>query len=104
MKAVSYTHLDVYKRQDQESEEYNLNGKYRLEADLDLSWLYQSIGTNLEPFTGDFDGNGYVISGLTRPLFGVLKEARIENLFLSGASIHTPVTYYDGERLSLIHI
>ena len=83
---------------DQESEEYNLNGKYRLEADLDLSWLYQSIGTNLEPFTGDFDGNGYVISGLTRPLFGVLKEARIENLFLSGASIHTPVTYYDGER------
>ena len=25
---------------DTESEEYNLNGKYRLEEDMDLGWLY----------------------------------------------------------------
>ncbi|EHI60397.1 hypothetical protein HMPREF9473_01628, partial [, partial [Hungatella hathewayi WAL-18680] len=42
---------------DRESEEYNLNGRYRLEADLELGWLKESIGSNLEPFTGTFDGN-----------------------------------------------
>ena len=83
---------------DQESEEYNLKGRYRLEADLDLGWLYQSIGTDVEPFAGTFDGNGHVISGLERPLFGVLKQAEVENLFLSEASIVNPVTYFDGER------
>ncbi len=83
---------------DTASEEYNLNGKYRLEEDLDLGWLYQSIGTNLEPFTGSLDGNGHVVSGLTRPLFGVLEGAEVENLFLSGAEIEHPFTYYDGEH------
>ena len=57
---------------DQESEEYNLNGRYQLEEDIDLSWLEMSIGTNIEPFTGKFDGNGHVIYGLERPLFGVV--------------------------------
>ena len=82
---------------DEDSEEYNLNGKYRLEEDMDLSWLYQSIGTNIEPFTGSFDGNGHVIDGLTRPLFGVMKGAEVQNLFLSGALVENPFTYYDGE-------
>ena len=83
---------------DRESEEYNLNGRYRLEEDLDLSWLDQSIGTNIEPFKGSLDGNGHAIRGLTRPLFGVMKEAKIENLFLSEAEISHPFTYYDGEH------
>ena len=83
---------------DQENEEYNLNGRYRLEEDLELDWLYQSIGTNIEPFTGAFDGNGHVISGLGRPLFGVVEGAEIENLFLSEALIEHPFTYYDGEQ------
>ena len=83
---------------DEESGEYNLNGSYRLEEDLDLSWLYQSIGTNAEPFTGKLDGNGHVISGLARPLFGVMEGAEVENLFLGGAVIENPFTYYDGEH------
>lgn len=83
---------------DQESEEYNRNGRYRLEEDLDLSGLDQSIGTNMEPFTGVFDGNGHVISGLVRPLFGVMEKAEVENLFLSGTMITEPFTYYDGEH------
>ena len=82
----------------QDSEDYNLNGRYRLEEDLDLSWLYQSVGTNVEPFTGSFDGNGHVISGLGRPLFGVLRDAKVENLYLSDAVIENPFTYYDGEH------
>lgn len=83
---------------DKESEDYNRNGRYRLEEDLELDWLEESIGTNIEPFTGKFDGNGHVISGLTRPLFGVLEHAEVERLFLSEASIENPFTYYDGER------
>ena len=83
---------------DSESESYNLNGSYRLEEDLELGWLYQSIGNNVEPFTGTFDGNGHVISGLERPLFGVVKKAEIENLFFSGALITEPFTYYDDEH------
>ena len=83
---------------DKESEEFNLNGRYQLEEDLDLSFLYQSVGTNVEPFTGAFDGNGHVVSGLTRPLFGVMEKAEIENLFLSDAVIEHPFTYYDGEH------
>ena len=62
---------------DKESEDYNRNGRYRLEADLALGWLEEYIGTNIEPFTGKFDGNGQVISGLTRPLFGVLELSLI---------------------------
>ena len=83
---------------DKESEEYNLKGRYRLEADLELGWLEGSIGTNVEPFAGNFDGNGHVISGLERPLFGVLNKARVENLFLSDALILHPFTYFDGEK------
>ncbi|MBS5063799.1 MAG: hypothetical protein KHZ58_08505 [Hungatella hathewayi] len=83
---------------DTESEEYNLNGRYQLEADLDLSWLEYSIGTNVEPFTGKLDGNDHVISGLGRPLFGVVEDAEIENLFLSEAEILSPFTYSDGEH------
>ena len=83
---------------DKSSEEYNLNGRYRLEEDLELGWISGSIGTNMEPFTGNFDGNGHVISGLERPLFGVLNQATVENLFLSGAVIQHPFTYFDGER------
>lgn len=83
---------------DQESEEYNRNGRYRLEEDLDLGGLYQSVGTNTEPFTGTFDGNGHVISGLARPLFGVMEHARVENLFLSETVMTAPFRYYDGEH------
>ena len=83
---------------DTESEEYNLNGRYQLEEDLDLSGLEYSIGTNVEPFTGKLDGNGHMISGLGRPLFGVVEDAEIENLFLSEAEIVSPFTYSDGEH------
>ena len=83
---------------DEEGEDYDLNGRYRLETDLELGWLERSIGTNAEPFTGRLDGNGHVINGLTRPLFGVMKRARVDNLFLSEAEIEWPALYYDGTR------
>ena len=45
----------------------NLSGKYYLTANIDLtdvSWT--PIGMySYKPFTGEFDGNGYVIKGLS---------------------------------------
>lgn len=57
----------------------DLNGCYILTADIDLTGVnYTSIGTLAAPFTGNFDGNGHTISGLTletdedyQGLFGV---------------------------------
>lgn len=46
---------------------YPLNGKYILMANIDLSgysnWV--PIGSNTKPFTGQFDGNGFIIKNLT---------------------------------------
>ncbi len=76
----------------------NLDGDYILMRDLDLSFEnWRSIGTNTEPFTGTFDGNGYTIKGMSITedsdddnflgLFGVIKEASIRNLTLEESSI-----------------
>lgn len=43
----------------------DLSGCYILTADIDLTgFVFRPIGTLAEPFTGTFDGNGYIISGL----------------------------------------
>jgi len=43
-----------------------LAGKYLLIADIDLSGSpWTPIGASANPFTGTFDGNGHIISGLT---------------------------------------
>ncbi|MGH2331100.1 GLUG motif-containing protein [Thermoanaerobacter mathranii] len=83
---------------------YPLNGKYILMADIDLSgyssgegWV--PIGSNTAPFTGQFDGNGFVIKNLTinRPsanyqgLFGYtgsaaeLVNVTLENVNVTGS-------------------
>ena len=44
----------------------NLGGSYRLTCDIDLSDYYWTpIGTSDSAFSGEFDGGGYSISGLT---------------------------------------
>lgn len=77
---------------------YPLNGKYIQMADIDLSgygnWV--PIGNNTKPFTGQFDGNGFVIKNLTinRPnsdyqgLFGYTKNtAKLTNVNLENVNI-----------------
>lgn len=61
----------------------------RLAADITLSSTWQGIGTESQPFSGDFDGNGYRVSGLSSQsnhsgLFGVVKNATIHDLAVSG--------------------
>ena len=62
----------------------------RLTADITLSNTWQGIGTESQPFSGIFDGNGHSVSGLScqssySGLFGVVKNATIHNLTVSGS-------------------
>lgn len=73
---------------------YPLSGNYILENDITLSGEWTPIGTPDEPFTGIFDGNGYIIDNLTVTkktddigFFGAAKGAIIKDLVLENANI-----------------
>lgn len=58
-------YIGVYTAEDLDAVRYNLNGKYILMNDIDLGGKnFVPIGDSGDPFTGIFNGNGYVISGL----------------------------------------
>ncbi|MCL2159521.1 MAG: hypothetical protein FWH48_08960 [Oscillospiraceae bacterium] len=81
----------------------SLSKNYHLANDIDLSgseWL--PIGTSSLPFTGTFDGQGYVIKNLTitgdhryAGLFGYTTEAMIKNVGLEGTNIDISSTSSD---------
>ncbi len=54
----------------------------KLTADVDMGQL--SIGTEQSPFKGGFDGNGHSVVLNGKSLFGVVKNAEIKNVKLSG--------------------
>ena len=77
---------------------YPLSGRYRLTADIDLGgseaapWL--PIGSDLDPFIGEFDGNGHTVRGLyinapaanRQGLFGRLSgNAEVRDLTVYGS-------------------
>jgi hypothetical protein len=91
----------------------NLSGKYRLDEDIDLSVLYSSgwtpIGSELEPFTGVLDGNGYTIEGLyvtgvdSAGLFGYIGEgAEVKNLTIEISSNNVIGTKYAGALAGIV--
>ena len=63
----------------------NLDGKYILMGDIDMSEVeaYSLIGTEDNPFTGVFNGNGYTISNFTDAIFDYADGANIKNVKLS---------------------
>lgn len=77
----------------------NLAGCYRLAADIDLAGIaFAPIGSESEPFTGVFDGDGHVIEnfaydGWMQPphsfvgLFGVASGATIKNVELRNVAV-----------------
>lgn len=83
-----------------EDEGYPLDAHYVLSSDIDASDLdnFEPIGDSTDPFTGVFDGNGHVITGLTinRPesdyvgLFGyvgvegVVRNVTLEDCVVEG--------------------
>ena len=74
----------------------NLGGKYILMSDIDLSGeVWTSIGSLSNPFTGEINGNGFIISNLYLEdnakdyygLFGRTEGAKITNLGIENASV-----------------
>lgn len=87
----------------------NLSGSYILGGDIDLGGIesWPPIGTAENPFTGEFDGNGYTISGLRIQgkqsmdfveggLFGVLSHGTIRNVIIRDSSLYTTFVGYTG--------
>ncbi|MHC4107667.1 MAG: GLUG motif-containing protein [Planctomycetota bacterium] len=91
----------------------NLAGCYRLGADIDLAGIaFAPIGSESEPFTGVFDGDGHVIEnfaydGLMQPpysfvgLFGVASGATIKNVELRNVAVNG--LYKIGGLVGLLH-
>ena len=86
-----------------EAEDLNgisLNGKYALVCDIDLGGAeWTPIGTKEDPFTGEFDGNGYTVSNFKITtgrayvgLFGYNKGV-IENLGVENFTVNVSYTY-----------
>ena len=74
----------------------NLSGKYILMNDIDLSGInWVSIGSSSSGFSGELNGNGYVIKNLTmtanssnlQGLFGYIENGKVSNLGLEAAHI-----------------
>lgn len=93
----------------------NLNEKYQLGADIDLSGVeFLPVGTAENPFTGNFDGNGFSISNLViqsagdyAGFFGVTSNAKIKGVTLNHVTIigndyvGSLAGYITGERKSV---
>ncbi|MBQ6005794.1 MAG: hypothetical protein IJL14_06070 [Selenomonadaceae bacterium] len=66
---------------------------FKLANDINLAGEWTPIGTSSGKFSGNFDGDGHTISGLTisgddnQGLFGYLDGATLKNVHLTGASI-----------------
>lgn len=65
----------------------NLNGTFELTEDLDASKLSDADVAVKGTFTGTLDGKGHRIKNLDRPLFEILKGAKIKNLVIEDAAI-----------------
>lgn len=80
----------------------NLGGSYVLVNDINISSYsnWNPIGTSAKPFTGTFDGNGKIITGLKKStqitvdyygLFGCTNGAKIKDLCLKDINIVIPL-------------
>ena len=117
------TNDDVYKiytLEDLNNVRNELNAKYILMNDiiLDERTNFTPIGENNYPFTGEFDGNGYTISGLNivknnlsySGLFSHINGATIKNLVLSDITYNAKDSYmgaiagYAGNNITLHNI
>lgn len=75
---------------------FDLAGEFTLANDIELTEDWIPVGTDNAPFTGKFDGNGHVISGLKFQLpaqdrsgfFGVAKAAEISNVGFENVNIN----------------
>ncbi|MBV7504827.1 InlB B-repeat-containing protein [Bacillus sp. sid0103] len=102
--------IGIYSISDLQNIQGNLSGKYLLMANIDASAIanWQAIGGSTNPFTGTFDGNGYIISGLhtkvesSEPVyagfFGYAKNAKIMNLTMENSDIRAKNSSFDANN------
>lgn len=62
-------------------------GAYVLGANIENDGSYTTKGTDANPFIGSFDGAGFTISGLNKPLFGTTYGAVIHDVNLKEVQI-----------------
>ncbi|SFR65038.1 M26 family metallopeptidase [Anaeromicropila populeti] len=76
---------------------WELSASYVLANDIDLTaGEWEPLGTTTEPFSGQFDGKGFVISNFSVSrgtvnyigFFGVISDASVKNLTLSNLKIN----------------
>ncbi|MBQ8763804.1 MAG: hypothetical protein IJZ07_06850 [Clostridia bacterium] len=98
---ISEGYTPIYTAEDLNNIRNDLDGKYILMNDIDLSVYenWEPIGTSDEPFTGEFDGDGYNISHLTindtqtedmvyyYALFGYVKNSKFNSITLTECNI-----------------
>ncbi|MBQ7910051.1 MAG: hypothetical protein IJ363_04620 [Clostridia bacterium] len=88
--------VGIYTVEDLDNVRNDLDGKYILMNDLtfaDGDAPFTPIGSRLEPFTGQFDGNGHVIRGLTIEVEQETPEIMVSEQTVNGV-LHS-YTYYD---------
>ena len=73
----------------QQLNDMTVNGAYVLGANINIenAGSYTTKGTDANPFIGFFDGAGFTISGLTKPLFGTTNGAVIHDVNLKQVQI-----------------
>ena len=100
--AIAQGYTVIKTAEDLEKINDNLNGKYILMGDIDLSGLEKYVGafgTEENPFTGVFNGNGYTISNLDASwhgydyrasgLFGYADGAEFSNITFKDPVVHS---------------
>jgi hypothetical protein len=73
------------------------NDNYILMADIDLSGYQWKPLCSTYPFTGIFEGNGHVITGLNGcgGLFDSVKDGTVRNVGVENATIYPDITVYN---------
>ena len=107
-------YIPIYTAEDLNNIRNNLSGKYILMNDIDLSVYenWEPIGTQETPFTGEIDGNGKSIFGMTIigeydsednvnfALFSQMKNGSVFDLGIINADIN--VSFKDGAAKSFM--
>ena len=86
---IPFDYTPIYTAEDLNNIRNDLDGKYILMNDIDLSTYenWEPIGSSETPFTGELDGNGYSISNLTINVYPTAKATHYYGLFAYASDI-----------------
>lgn len=97
--------IGVYTPEDLDAIRNDLDGKYILMNDItfaDGDAPFTPIGSRQEPFTGQFDGNGYVIRGLV--IEAEQETPAIAETKYTVDNEYRTVTYHDAESVPTLYV